>query len=614
MKFSLTRFQNELTSAVLRFPVPTLTFALICALAQADIFAEQLHTSPRDYLILATVAQVFLLAQLVAEARRRPAWQAYAFAAPVSLALTWLLSQPAGTILSLTPGYFQPALFWAMASLPFLFNTGKKHDTSLWQANYRIATQTLGVGVVGGVLCLGIFSIFGSLSLLFDIHVGSKAYSSSAVFIFTLISPLLWLSGLPHPVTSPKTLPAVPHDFILKVLRYVIIPLLVVYAVILHAYVLKILVETSLPRGGVAQLVSGLSTTTLLTLLASYTARRHDNILRLFHTWAPVALVAPLLLMGFGIAERITSYGFTPERYLLLISFIWLSVSVGMALSPLKTYLPRVALVTLALLLGITSVEAIGPRAISTASQSRRLHTLLAENHMLSPQGHILPARPDLAPQARSNIIASVYALQNLHAQEQMRPLFVSLPQAALNASGSQPDLETILADMGIACRLKYSGMQPACAEEGGRTKQWNGTVPTYGAIIGTEGYGFVIPHFNLGPRREREAHATQEIPFVAKFPYSALRLELDETDMTLHLSLTKPARSLTLNLKPQVEKLLLQNEPKQGEGFLLAETSIPGMRARAEIYGVTLANLTDKDGPRLTSLYGKVMFDLTTP
>ena len=105
-------------------------------------------------------------------------------------------------------------------------------------------------------------------------------------------------------------------------------PLVIVYALILHAYALKIVVSGEVPRNQLGWMVVSFGLATLTLRMIAHPLRSH-------RASADAPVPAGLAVSSSGAAgaarfrcvwERIAAYGLTPERYLLALFAILLAL------------------------------------------------------------------------------------------------------------------------------------------------------------------------------------------------------------------------------------------------------------------------------------------------
>lgn len=226
------------------------------------------------------------------------------------------------------------------------------------------------------ITCLGIFAIIYGITYLFFDGISYRKLSQRLSIVCLLVTILFIMAGVPKSLTTEplKTGPKI------KVLSYILLSILTIYAITLHAYIIKVLITQSIPVNRAAYMTSTFGIVSIFTYLFTYPMRHQDvtsSAIRHF----PKLLLLPTILMGFLVTTRISDYGLTHSRYFLVICGIWMMASIISMLRPDKA--PKGILSTLAALLILTS---FGPWSITKLpihSQVHRLEALLQKNLIL---------------------------------------------------------------------------------------------------------------------------------------------------------------------------------------------------------------------------------------
>jgi hypothetical protein len=164
-------------------------------------------------------------------------------------------------------------------------------------------------------------------------------------------------------------------------------PLISLYLVILISYEVKIVATLSLPVGWVSYLVLIFAIFGILSFLLIHPiAKETGNLwMRTFSRWFYFLLVPLLGLLFWAILYRVNLYGFTHERYYVLLLSIWLSVVVAYFIIQKQ---PKIKFIPISMcLFGLLSIA--GPQStdsISKHSQLSRFETYmkLAEKEKLN--------------------------------------------------------------------------------------------------------------------------------------------------------------------------------------------------------------------------------------
>lgn len=200
----------------------------------------------------------------------------------------------------------------------------EKDDIPAWNFTLRLLSQAVVSMFIGLVMWAGTAVLLYSLDALFQIEISSKCYATLPLLCCQLLPTLLFLGQIPGGEEKHQT-STVSSVFINKVTRFLLIPLLAAYLLILYAYAAKILLEWQLPNGWISNLVSTLMGGCIIVEFILYPPLRNtqERFNRLIAHRLPIVILPMLLLMTIGIFRRISDYGITLNRLYLLTLNIW---------------------------------------------------------------------------------------------------------------------------------------------------------------------------------------------------------------------------------------------------------------------------------------------------
>lgn len=166
----------------------------------------------------------------------------------------------------------------------------------------------------------GLSAILASLTYLFGLDLPGEAYGHVWAATGLFAAPLFALGRIPDAFDAePRPEAAGFMNFGMRALGdFVAAPLLLVYALILHAYALKIVLTRDVPEGQIGWLVLafGLCVFGSLILVHPFLGKARAPM-RLLSAFWPFLLPVPLALLFYALGLRVGLYGLTPERYLL---------------------------------------------------------------------------------------------------------------------------------------------------------------------------------------------------------------------------------------------------------------------------------------------------------
>jgi Domain of unknown function (DUF4153) len=257
------------------------------------------------------------------------------------------------------------------AAIPFL---KEGHDRNIWEFNRQsLAHLVVGFGF-SIILWAGVIGAILAIDNLFEFEIDTKVYWVWSVASLGLASTGYFISRLP--VDLDFTSEEMIFDTIYRsVVKYLLIPITLLYFVILYTYGIKILVQWRLPHGWVSSLCIGFACVGIITWLLNYFCTQHDpSPLNLkFRQWFWPFTLPLVVLLATGIGRRVTDYGFTGDRYCVVIVCILLLLnSLYFSFWPSSK---RIWFIPISVALGafICVLGPLNARSVALISQSNRL-------------------------------------------------------------------------------------------------------------------------------------------------------------------------------------------------------------------------------------------------
>lgn len=291
--------------------------------------------------------------------------------------------------------------------------TGRNKIDEFWLFNKTLFLRFLTGVLYSGVLFLGLSAAIGSMNFLFGFKFEWDTFAILWTIIAGLFQTVFFLSGVPK-VPDIKTNQEYPNA--LKAFtQYVLIPLASVYAVILLAYEVKIIVQWELPKGLVSSLILGYAVFGILSLLLVYPVKdRDENKWIKTYTRSFYYLMVPLLgLLIWAVLARVLDYGVTEERYFLIVLAGWLTFITCYFLFSDRQ---DIGLIPLSLYV-VTLLSVYGPQGAfetSRRSQANELRQLF-EKHGAYKANKLIPLKDGQAKEDVDRILNVIDYLVNQH-------------------------------------------------------------------------------------------------------------------------------------------------------------------------------------------------------
>jgi len=262
---------------------------------------------------------------------------------------------------------------------PFLFTWNK---TAYWNYLKNVFVSVARSLLFSIVLYLGLVLALLALKYLFKVQIDSDIYFELFIFCIGIVNTWIFLADFPKKIHQQTQ---IDYPKALEVLvKYILIPLTILYLIILYAYSFKIVLKWDLPKGWVSYLVIALSILGFVIHILINPIRKTINsrVIKRFYPWFYYLLLPMITLLFIAIFKRISQYGITENRYLVLIISFWiLGMTLYILFSKRKKlrYFPK----SLAILALLASFGAWGIFSISKKSQVlqfKKLFTKIQSN------------------------------------------------------------------------------------------------------------------------------------------------------------------------------------------------------------------------------------------
>ncbi len=282
----------------------------------------------------------------------------------------------------------------------------------------KILNGILTTVIYAAVLYAGISIIMFTISSLFSVNIASKYYFYSWILVVLVFAVTFFLSKVPLPKADHS---AFTYPDALKILLvYIVIPLITVYTLILYVYFIRILITGEWPQGLVSHLVLWYSTVSVGVIFLLMPVYEKNRVSLMFRNWFPVVILPVLGMMFASIYLRINQYGFTENRYLIVILGLW--VTAIMIYFATKRFNRNIVIpISLAIVIFISSFGPLSSFAVSIRSQNRRFERILTTNGMIA-SGTVTP-NPSIPIGEKREISNIISYFINMHDLKQIAVL-----------------------------------------------------------------------------------------------------------------------------------------------------------------------------------------------
>lgn len=220
---------------------------------------------------------------------------------------------------------------------PFLFKWNKN---AYWNYLKAAGFAIVRSGFFSGVLYLGLVLALLAIDALFNMRIDGDIYFQLFLFCLGVVNTWIYLSDFPKNIHQQKE---IHFNKALEVfVKYILIPLVILYLLILYSYSIKILVEWELPKGWVSYLVTALAFLgfTVQVIINPIHETVKSWTIKRFYPWFYILILPLLVLLFIAIFRRVSDYGITENRYFVILLAFWiLGISLFLLFSRKKSLL-----------------------------------------------------------------------------------------------------------------------------------------------------------------------------------------------------------------------------------------------------------------------------------
>ena len=301
---------------------------------------------------------------------------------------SWIVPLVALAIIGMTNDsaefYLSSPKFWGANFIALLVLLGFPFEKNNQGFTYRNFTNLfhLGLATMVWLLVFGLVAaILFTITTLFNVEFSDSFYSHFYTSLGIFTQPLFFLVFQQRQAKSEMTL-----NRIFEILvNFVLAPALMIFTVLLYAYVVQIIFEGVLPKGMLANitlpyLLGGLGVYALRSICAK---ARWETFFKFY----PYLAIVPIVLLWLAIDRRISAYAWTEQRIYLVALATAITIAYAILIVPKARQYRLISGVVMVAIFAMTWV--VKPQEIAYQSQTARFEQLLKKLNLSDDSGKI---------------------------------------------------------------------------------------------------------------------------------------------------------------------------------------------------------------------------------
>ena len=301
---------------------------------------------------------------------------------------SWIVPLVALAIIGMTNDsaefYLTSPKFWGANFIALLVLLGFPFEKNNQGFTYRNFTNLFHIGLATAVwlLVFGLVAaILFTITTLFNVEFSNSFYDHFYTSLGIFTQPLFFLVFQQRQSKSEMTL-----NRIFEILvNFVLAPALMIFTVLLYAYVVQIIFEGVLPKGMLANitlpyLLGGLGVYALRSICAK---ARWETFFKFY----PYLAIVPIVLLWLAIDRRISAYAWTEQRIYLVALATAITIAYAILIVPKARQYRLISGVVMVAIFAMTWI--VKPQEIAYQSQTERFEHLLTKLNLSDGQGKI---------------------------------------------------------------------------------------------------------------------------------------------------------------------------------------------------------------------------------
>lgn len=301
---------------------------------------------------------------------------------------SWIVPLVAIAIIGMTNDnadfYLTSSKFWGASFIALLVLLGFPFEKNNQGFTYRNFTNLFHLGLAAAVwlLVFGLVAaILFTITTLFNVEFSDSFYQHFYTSLGLFTQPLFFLVFQQRQAKSEMTLNRI-FDILVN---FVLAPALMIFTVLLYAYVVQIIFEGVLPKGMLANitlpyLLGGLGVYALRSICAK---ARWETFFKFY----PYLAIVSIVLLWLAIDRRIGAYAWTEPRIYLVALATAITIAYAILTVPKIRQYRLISAVVMVAIFAMTWV--VKPQEIAYQSQTARFQQLLKKLNLSDDSGKI---------------------------------------------------------------------------------------------------------------------------------------------------------------------------------------------------------------------------------
>ena len=301
---------------------------------------------------------------------------------------SWIVPLLALAIIGMTNDsaefYLTSPKFWGANFIALLVLLGFPFEKNNQGFTYRNFTNLFHLGLATAVwlLVFGLVAaILFTITTLFNVEFSNSFYDHFYTSLGIFTQPLFFLVFEQRQAKSEMTLDRISEILV----NFVLAPALMIFTVLLYAYVVQIIFEGVLPKGMLANitlpyLLGGLRVYALRSICAK---ARWET----FFKYYPYLAIVPIVLLWLAIDRRISAYAWTEQRIYLVALATAITIAYAILIVPKARQYRLISGVVMVAIFAMTWI--VKPQEIAYQSQTVRFEQLLKKLNLSDGSGKI---------------------------------------------------------------------------------------------------------------------------------------------------------------------------------------------------------------------------------